>query len=164
MSPPRYFSLLTYPSFQLVEGVDDAGPAVLQLAHVPSANLGTEHDHRFAGGIEITVMLKPLNLSKFLSTFATGNLDYGRLKFHINLADETPLNPDFVLKCPQAAPHPTGDSTFQSHRGIVGLRGPPHALEECKSILPISRHPNPLLFCTASRLTLPQGKMARSLL
>jgi hypothetical protein len=154
--------LLTYPSFQLVEGVDDAGPALLQLPHEPSSDLGTKHDHRFAGGIEITVMLKPLNLSKFPSPFATRNLDYGRLKFHINLADETPLNPDFALKCSQAPTQPTGDTTFQSYCGIMRLRRLPHTLKELKSLLPISLHPNPLLLCTTSRLALPRGQVARS--
>jgi len=146
--------LLTYPSFQLVEGLDDAGPALLQLPHEPSSNLGTKHDHRFAGGIEITVMQKPLNLSRFLTTFATSNLDDGRLKFYINFADETSLNSNFLLKSPQAPAQPTGDSTLQSHCGIAGLGGSPYASEKLKSILPMFRHPNPLLFNTASRLAL----------
>jgi hypothetical protein len=57
-------------------------------------------------------MLKPLNLSKFLAPFATCHLDDGRLKFHINLTDQTPLNPHFALKCPQTPTQPTGNTTF----------------------------------------------------
>jgi hypothetical protein len=90
--------LLPYPSFQLIEGMDNDGPTLFQLTYKPSSNLRTKHHHRFATRIEITIILKPLYLSKFLSTFATGNLDDGRFKFHIDLANETPLNPDFVLK------------------------------------------------------------------
>jgi hypothetical protein len=109
-------------------------------------------------------MQKPLNLSRFLTTFTTGNLDDGCLKLYINFSNETSLNADFLLKCPQAPAQPTGDSTLQSHCGIAGLGGPPYASEKLKSILPMFRHPNPLLFSTASRLALPHGKMARSLM
>lgn len=107
-------------------------------------------------------MQKPLNLSKFLPAFATGNLDDGRLKLQINFAYKTPLNPDFVLKCLQVSTQPTSDATFQPHRRIMGLRGLPHASEELKPILPMFLHPNPLLFYAASLLALPQGKMAKS--
>ena len=85
-------------------------------------------------------MQKPLNLSRFLTTFATGNLDDSRLKLYINFADETSLNSDFLLKCPQVPTQPTGNSTLQSHCRIAGLSGSPYASEKLKSILPMFRH------------------------